>query len=353
MRVEDVDQNLKVDKKIDRTGLVFYNFEDEPFKLYGGMKREADGRFHRVPSEVAEATSPGVVTLHTHTTGGRLRFKTDSKRVAIIAKYADTYKGPHFAATGSVGIDVYEGKQYLGSFVPAYNMPSLAYESLVNLPKKEGVRELTMNLPTYSTLLELYVGIDEGASLMAADPYTHEKPVVYYGSSITQGGCSARPGTTYQAFLSRWLDTDYINLGFSGSAKGEDPMVDYLASLDMSVFVCDYDHNAPSFAHLEATHLPLYRKVRAAHPDIPIILLTRPNDILRPETRLPRKEIIKKTYDTAVAEGDKNVYFYDTTEFFPFDCDEHTVDSAHPTDLGFYFMAKGLYPILDKLLNNK
>ena len=134
MRVEDVDQNLKVDKKIDKTGLVFYNFEDEPFKLYGGMKKEADGQYHRVPSSVAEATSPGVVTLHTHLAGGRVRFITDSKRVAIIAKYADVYNGAHFPDTGSVGLDLFVENKLISSFAPPANMPNKAYESLLTIP---------------------------------------------------------------------------------------------------------------------------------------------------------------------------------------------------------------------------
>ncbi len=351
MRVEDVDKNLKVDKTIDKTGLVFYNFEEEPFKIYGKLERGEDGRFYRVPREIAEKTNPGVLALCTNTAGGRVKFRTDSARVAIIAKYGeDIYHGSHFPITGSVGLDLYEGKTFLGGFVPPYDMPNKAYEAVVSVSGEKRERELTINLPLYSDLIELYIGLEEGATLKAPKEYKYEKPVLYYGSSITQGGCASRPGSAYQAHLTRWLDCDHINLGFSGSAKGEDAIVDYMASLDMSVFVCDYDHNAPTPEHLEATHLPLYRKMRAAHPDIPIIFMTRPNGILSSD-RVVRKEIIKKTYDTAISEGDKNVYFLDMAEAMPFDGDEGTVEGCHPTDLGFYFMAKGIYPVLREALD--
>ena len=146
---------------------------------------------------------------------------------------------------------------------------------------------------------------------------------------------------TYQAILERSLDCNYINLGFSGNAKGEPAIVDYIASLDMSVFVCDYDHNAPTLEHLKATHEPLYRAVREKHPTLPIIFVTRPS-VREEANRLKRLEIIKETYDKAVAEGDKNVYFLDASKFFGFDSNEHTVDGCHPTDLGFYLMAKGM-----------
>ncbi len=349
MRIEDIDKNLKVDKEIDKSGLKFYSFEDSPFKLYGGLKREEGGKLCRLPRSIAESTSQGVLMLSSNTAGGRVKFRTDSKRVAIIAKYATVCRMPHFPITGSVGLDLYEGRCFLGGFVPPFDMPSGAYESVIAIQGEKRERELTINLPTYSDLTALYIGLDEDASLSAPAAYKFEKPIVYYGSSITQGGCASRPGSTYEAHLSRWLDCDHINLGFSGNAKGEKSVADFIASLDMSAFVLDYDHNAPDIAHLEATHLPFYRTVREKHPTLPIVVMTKPDGILT-EERKKRREIIKKTYDTARAEGDENIHFLDPTEHFPFEGDEGSVEGCHPTDLGFYFMAKALYPILKEIL---
>ena len=349
MKIEEIDKNLKVDNEIDKTGLSFYYFEDEPFKIYGCLKRGEDGRLYRLPKEVAEKTNPGVLALCTNTAGGRVRFRSNSNRVAIIAKYSDIGNSPHFPMTGVNGLDLFGDEIFLGGFVPPVDMPNKAYEAIISIPGEKKERNFTINLPLYADLTDLYIGLEQNATLSAPTPYKYENPVVYYGSSITQGGCASRPGNAYQSHLSRWLDWDFVNLGFSGSARGEEAIVDYIASLDMSVFVCDYDHNAPNPEHLEATHLPLYRKVRAAHPDLPIIFMTRPNSVLKQE-RLLRRAVIKKTYDTAVAEGDKNVYFLDPTEHTPFMADEGTVEGIHPTDLGFYFMAKALAPILQEIL---
>ena len=348
MDISKIDKNLAVDKEIDKSGLKFYSFEDEPFRIYGNIKRGEDGLLYRLPRAVAEATSPGVLSLSTNTAGGRVRFRTNSKRVAIIAKYNSLGIMPHFPFTGSIGLDVFADDVFMGGYVPPVNMPSKAYESVNSVGDGTKDQDITINLPLYSNLTDLYIGIDEDATLSAPTPYKYEKPIVYYGSSITQGGCASRPGCTYQAHLTRWLGFDHINLGFSGNAKGEEAMCDYIASLDMSVFVCDYDHNAPTVEHLEATHMPLYRKVRAAQPDLPIVFMTRPNGTLT-QNRLDRREVVKKTYDTAIAEGDKNVYFLDPTEHTPFMADEGTVEGCHPTDLGFYFMAKALEPILEEI----
>ncbi len=348
MRIDEIDKNLAVDKSIDKSGLKFFSFEDEPFRIYGDLRREDNGFLYRIPRAVAEKTSRRVAGLAGCTAGGRVKFKTDSKRIAIIARYRDIHTMSHFPITGSIGLDLYADNCYKATFTPPVSMPNMAYESLATFDCS-AEREITVNLPSYSMLNELYIGIDEGATLSAPTPYKNEKPIVYYGSSITQGACSSRPGATYQSRLARWLDWDYINLGFSGSAYAEEAIIDYIASLDMSVFVCDYDHNAKTLEYLEATHMPIYRKIRAKQPELPIIFMTRPNSKFS-ENRLLRRAIIKKTYDTAISEGDKNVYFLDPTECMPLIADDATVDSCHPTDLGFYFIASALRPILEKII---
>ena len=91
-----------------------------------------------------------------------------------------------------------------------------------------GDKLVTLNFPCYGRLCELFVGLDEGATLNEAPEYKYVRPVVYYGSSITQGGCASRPGMSYEAIISRNFNYDYINLGFSGNAKAEDEMIEYI-----------------------------------------------------------------------------------------------------------------------------
>lgn len=349
LRIDEIDKNLAVDKEIDKSGLNFFNMDDEPFVIYGGIKRGEDGRLYRLPRDVAKRTSPGVLGLCTNTAGGRVRFRTDSQRIAVIVKYFDINVMPHFAMTGSVGLDLYADNVFIGAFIPPIPMPSNAYESVVTISGERCERDITINLPLYSNLGELYIGIDDGASLLPPTPYKYEQPIVYYGSSVTQGGCASRPGTTYQACLTRWLNWDHINLGFSGSAKAEDEIVDYMASIEnMGVFVCDYDHNSPTAAYLDATHLPLYRKIREKNPDLPIVIVERTTRDYDHEDEL-RREVTKRTYDIAASEGDENVYYVKPLDFIPFMAEEGTVDRVHPTDLGFYYMAEALLPTLKEI----
>ena len=183
-----------------------------------------------------------------------------------------------------------------------------------------------------------------------AKPYTYTKPVLFYGSSITQGGCASHAGAEHVGAVCRWLDADHINLGFSGSARAEKPMQEYLASLDPSVFVLDYDHNAPNPEYLEQTHYPLYETIRKAHKTTPIIFITRP-DFEVDAFGDARRAVIYNTYCKAKNQGDDLVWFIDgETMFGSHERSACTVDTCHPNDLGFYRMATTIYPVLKEAL---
>ena len=346
-RVEDADKNLKVETKIEQEGLKFYNALSEPFKIYGIYME--DGKFRRLPEKVAESVSNGVWILHANTAGGRVRFRTNSPYVAINVKMGEIGKMPHFPLAGSAGFDVYRndgnGEEYVRTLMPPFNIEN-GYESLISFDD-EVMRDVTINFPLYSEVKELYIGLDENAVVEAPTPYIDKKPMVYYGSSITQGGCASRPGNCYQGYICRTFNCDYINLGFSGNAKAEDAMIEYIKSLDMSIFVYDYDHNAPSVEHLKNTHEKMFKAIREAHPDIPIILMSAP--IWNPSGDWKdRRDIVEQTYRNALAAGDKNVYFVDGKALMSLCENNGTVDNCHPTDLGFYSMARVLAFVIEK-----
>ena len=339
--ISKVDSNFKIDTKIDKEDIKFHKIDELPFRVYGIYKE--DGKYRRMSEAVAKTVNEGVYALHANTAGGRVRFKTDSPYVAIFVEYEYAHKMPHFAITGSAGFDLYEGNRYIKTFEPPFDVET-EFERVIELGESEK-RELTINFPLYSNVKELYIGLKEGSIIEEASPYENEKPVVYYGSSITQGGCASRPGMSYQAIVSRELGWDYINLGFSGSARGEDEIIDYIKKLDMSLFVLDYDYNAKTVKDLEVTHEKMFKAVRENHPDIPVIMMSRPKIYLT-EAEVKRRAIVEKTYTNARAAGDENVYFLDGKALMALCGNEGTVDSTHPTDFGFASMAKALIDLI-------
>ncbi len=211
------------------------------------------------------------------------------------------------------------------------------------------MRNITINFPLYSSVSELYIGLAEGSRVETPTPYKYEKPIVYYGSSITQGGCASRAGNAYQATVSRRLDAEFLNLGFSGSACGENEIAEYINGLDMTAFVMDYDYNAASSEYLEKTHEPFFKIIREANPDLPIIMMTIPH-FSQTEGTIRRTGVIRKTYENAIAAGDRNVYMLTGPELMALAGDEGMVDDCHPNDLGFASMAKAVGDLLEKIL---
>jgi len=340
--IAEIDSNFKVEQTIDKSGLKFYDCTEAPLRTYGVFKE--DGKFRRLSESVAKKVSAGVLMMHACTAGGRVRFMTDSCTIAICAHMEGILKMPHFAITGVAGFDIYADDVFVGGFQPPFGIEN-GYESKIVFADKK-LRDITINFPLYSDVVDLYVGVDENCTITEAPAYINSKPAVYYGSSITHGGCASRPGNAYQSFVSRQYNLDYINLGFSGNAKGEDEMIEYIAGLDMSLFVQDYDHNAPTPEHLEATHEKLFKAVRSANPDMPIILMSRPKNILTPEEE-KRRAIVEATYKNALASGDANVYFLDGAALTAFCGNDGTVDNCHPTDFGFASMAKAVCSVIE------
>ncbi len=343
--ISQIDKNFAVKKGFDIPDVELYTMDTEAISLHGVFYE--NGLYRRLPQQVAESVNEGVYALHTQTAGGRIRFTTDSTLVAIRAVMPDIGKMPHFALTGSAGFDMYVGNEYCHTFIPPYDITE-GYEGAYHF-KSKAMREITINFPLYSSVAELYLGLERGSELTAANTYRYQDPIVYYGSSITQGGCASRSGNSYESIISRRLDSDYINLGFSGSAKGEAEIAEYISELKMSAFVYDYDYNAPTAEHLEATHLPMLLKIREKNPELPIIMLARPQFTPDDESA-KRLEIIRKTYHHCLEQGDKNVYLIDGESLMALAGNDGTVDGYHPNDLGFYSMAQAVIDTLKLIM---
>jgi hypothetical protein len=348
--ITGIDKNFSVPTEIDRTGLCFYDVEQAPFRVYG--TKMVDGCYRRMPESVATATNNGVREMHTHTAGARVRFVTDSPRIAIRVLIDGFMLQPRTSVCGSASLDVYVNGEYCNTFIPPHDPLAVqnGYESVIDthLTKKA---EILLHFPLFSSVTRLFVGLEEGSVLEPAAEYTITKPVVCYGSSITHGACASRPGNCYENILSRTLDCDFLNLGFSGSACGEDAIAHHIATLEMSAFVYDYDHNAPTPAYLAETHERMFKRIRAVHPDLPILMLSRPQPNLWNPDDAARLEIVRRTYENALAAGDQNVYFITGQDLMADVKNEGLVDGVHPNDAGFVSMARAMLPVLKKMLS--
>lgn len=351
MQIEKIDRNFDLRKSVDGAVRVKYTIPHDSFDLYGVLFDESKG-FVRMPVSVAEKVSDGVCFLNTNTAGGRLRFATDSSVIQIEAEYSQLCMMSHMPLTGSSGFSLFEetedGERFIMNLAPVpRDVCGFRAEAATGGKK---MRNYILYFPLYNDVKKLSVFLESGATVTNGKKYKARLPILYYGSSITQGGCASRPDNSYQALIAKRNNVDYINLGFSGNARAEDEMKKYLAGIDCSLFVCDYDHNAPSAEFLKATHERLYRNYRRQRPQTPILFLSKP-DFGRTEQDAERLEIIQETYRKARADGDENVYFLSGKKFYDGKNRwDYSVDGVHPTDFGFHRMATEIYKEISKIL---
>lgn len=348
MGLERIDKNFSVDTQ-RKDGMVDYRIPCALFDLYGIFYGEHDdNRFFRFPSSIANKVSGAIGWGNRYPSGGRLRFRTNAKRLELTVR-ADSEDGDvplRMTALMHSGFvlceDCEKGEIFRGCLISKSEKVG-NFHVAANLSPNAQWKDYILYFPLYNDVKEVTVSLPQDAELEKPKKYRDVKPILYYGSSITHGGTASRPDSCYPALISKWNKIDFINLGFSGSALGEQEMANYLASVDCSLFVCDYDHNAPNAEHLKATHYRLYETFRSKQKETPILFLTKP-DVRRDVNGKARRDVIYNTYKTAKSAGDKNVYFLDGKTFFgDKDSELCTIDGCHPNDLGFYKMAKKIY----------
>ncbi len=354
MRISDIDKNFLQQSADENT--VWIDVKSSPFKIYGVFYDDERKEFARVPHDIATATNEGVAILAKNTAGGRIKFKTNSTSISIKCTLPNNGIMTHMPLTGSNGFSIYVNGKFYTKSSPGWQIfatddKKIVFTSKALLLSCGEINDIEIYFPLYGGVNELYIGLDSDCKIEKADGYKYANPIVYYGSSITQGGCASRPGNDYQGHIERWLNADYVNLGFSGNGKGEIVMANYIISLNPSIVAIDYDYNAPDLEYLEKTHYPFYKQIRLALPDTPIIFLSKPDYRHNKKENAPRREVVKKTYLKSISEGDKLTDFIDgETLFGAEDYDACTVDGCHPNDLGFYRMAKTIYPFIKKFI---
>ncbi len=334
----------------------YYNITDEPIKIYGlNYVNEKDKKFWKIPIDIMNKMPESYQILGKRPIGGRARFMTNSKNISIKLTLARAKVDVNISLSCSAGADIYTGTGTSSKFI-GYISPKEYSDSEITIEKSfeksNEMETVTINFPRNEELKGMVIGIDDDATITESEQYTYKKPIVFYGSSITEGGCASRVGNTYTSILSRWLDSDYMNMGFSGSAKGEIEFANYINSIDdIGMFVYDYDHNAPNSNHLKETHELFFSVIRNKHPKLPIVIMSKPDTDKDLEDSIKRRSIIYNTYINAVNNGDSKVWFVDGGQFFGMiGRDECTVDGTHPNDLGFMRMAEKLYPLFKQIL---
>jgi len=369
IKIEDIDSNFKIET-LSFDDAVYFNCMDEPVEINGLYRPKELGYFTRMPKEYEDMQSinPGARALIGNTAGGRIRFSTDSPYLCVLIEVSSVTKVSHMSILGNSGADIYvceRGKddyRYKKSVMPEKfdDDSDRLYKGVMKFENYDSYKEheVMIHLPLYNGVKSVYIGVKKDCRLYSPVEYKSGKLIGFYGASITQGGCASRPGNNYPNHLSRWLKADFVNLGFSGSAKGEPEIAEYLAKLGADALFIDLDMSSKRIEDFINAHYAFYKCIREYNKTVPLIFMSFPRYPKvhhSPESgfrdHIVSNNIILETILNARNAGDENVYYIDgETLFGAEDQDSCTVDYTHPNDLGFYMMAKGIYPVLKKAL---
>lgn len=345
-------------KKPKEIPVTWHQPDVPPFRLSGFAWYKQERLFRRLPLKPADPLPKGVDDMANHTAGGQVSFTTNSRIIKLNVELAGPAEMYHMAATGACGFDVYLGPPGRQHFcgVTRFGLTQSTYDVCVFGHSRAQWRTFTINFPLYQGVRKLQIGLDPSARIKAPPPFALSRPVVIYGTSITQGGCASRPGMAYTNILSRRLNVEVINQGFSGSGRAELEVARTLAAIpDPALLVVDCEANCVENTLQE--RLPGFIGIlRAAHPNMPILLVSRTRfawDLTNAKKEMLRKKrelFQRRLVERARRQGDRHIYFTAGLALLGADATECTVDGVHVTDLGFYRMAQALEPVLRRLL---
>ncbi len=344
---------------VESPALRWIEFPDQRFEV-NGLPWYQENRFEliRLPASHKDEYRKDVWDLAQQPSGGRIRFGTDSTAVAIRLEYPQPPGMRNMHAFGQAGVDLYADGVYRGTATPGKDaapgkVTEFVYYNYTGKPRVE--RELVLYLPLYIPVKVRAIGLDPEARVRPAKPFALAMPIVFYGTSITQGGCASRAGMSYQAILGRALNVDFVNLGFSGNGRGEPAIARDVASIGASCFVLDFAQNNETVDSLRDAYAPFLEAIRKRRPETPIVCITpiysasesAPGGNARLEGM---RGVIRKAAGDRIAAGDVNLQIVEGTDLLGPAHGDGLVDGTHPNDLGFQWMADGLTNRLRKVL---
>lgn len=325
-------------------------------QVYGKGPWETSGLYTRFPLSAKDSLREPVWNLSQNSAGLYIRFRTNSKNIGAKWKNSNNKSMNHMTATGVRGLDLYTLEKTGWRFVNSGRPMGQTTDAKIISNMDGKMREYMLYLPLYDGIDSLQIRVDSLALFeksMINSPRS-QSPIVFYGTSITQGGCATRPGMSYTSIIERALDCEVLNFGFSGNAKLDLYVAKLLAQIkNPKMYVLDFMPNC-TVEDVNERMILFFDILRKAHPSVPIVVVENP---IFPHSQydtsiiyyIPQKNATLKTnFDKLKKRGEKNIYYISAEGLIGTDGDA-TVDGIHFTDLGYERYAEKILPLLKKL----
>lgn len=328
------------------------------FPLLGKATQQTATLYERLPDSLENISRKPLWELGLNTAGLAIRFRSNSPTIAVKWETRFNNVMNHMTATGIKGLDLYCLQNNHWFFVNSARPTDKINSTTIISNMKVEEREYMLYLPLYDGIVSLSIGVDSLSSLSQpqVDYPIREKPIVFYGTSILQGGCASRPGMAHTNIISRRLNRETINLGFSGNAFLDPEIASVMAHVDASAFILDFVPNA-SVEQIEERAECFYQILRKKHPQTPVLFIedpvfthTRFDQHVAAEVAI-KNQALRKFFQSLKRKGERNIYFLSSRDILGQD-GEATIDGIHFTDLGFMRYADILCPIIKKMIHN-
>ena len=305
--------------------------------------------FQRLPNKYKENIRKELWDLSKNNAGISLCLKTNSQNLKLKWHLELDFKMNHMTDSGIKGLDIYEHIDNEWSYRSTGLPNGLKNEHLIKFKNSEQ-KILCIYLPLYDTVTKFNIGIDDSSSLTFLK--NKHKPIVFYGTSITQGGCASRPGMAHTNILSRKTNDPIINLGFSGNGHLEESIGRILSEINAKCFVIDCLPNVNT-SQIKSNVIPLVKSIRNIEKgyQCPIIFLEQPiiHDQYIDEDVVYKNRILLQQIKECDKLGLRDIHLIDQNGSLGSD-NETTVDGIHYNDIGFLRYANHIYKSLKKII---
>jgi hypothetical protein len=332
-------------------------YDASAFPLLGKISTATETRYERLPANLKTITREPVWHLGKNTAGLAIRFCSNSQQISVRWEVLNDFSMNHMPATGIKGLDLYCLENGVWRYMNTARPTAKKSEATIisNMEKKE--RELMLYLPLYDGIVSLEIGIDSLSFIEQPKIALPQqiKPIVAYGTSILQGGCASRPGMAHTNILSRKLNREVVNLGFSGNGQLDYEIAELMTTCNASAYMLDFVPNA-SIEQINQKTEKFYRILREKHPETPIIFIEDPvfphsvYDLKMQSEVQKKNSALRLVFENLKRKKEKNIWFISSAKMIGND-GEATVDGIHFTDLGFMRYAEYLYPQILKIIS--
>tara|TARA_B110000444_G_C18827164_1_gene590989 strand:+ start:23 stop:1018 length:996 start_codon:yes stop_codon:yes gene_type:complete len=294
---------------------------------------QRENTYDRLPKVYKNTLRKELWDLSKNSSGVAIKFMTDSKSINIKWVLINNMSMNHMPNTGIKGVDLYSKSDDIWEYVNTGIPEGIKNEQVLLKNSKKKLREYVLYLPLYEGTKNIQIGIDDNSKIKSQKKRGNS--FVFYGTSLTQGGCASRPGLSYTNIISRKMKQECINLGFSGNGHLDESIAEILSSITPKAFIIECMANL-DVDMVKNRMINFIKKIREKNLSTPIIFIeecfnrNNLNEDFRNSIIKKNKELFNQ-FQKMKNENINGLYIINDNNILN---SESTVDGVHFNDLG-------------------